>query len=496
MLVPASDGQLPSPAVLAWARRDHHEAAVIEDGGRTWSWRSLAAAAADVARSLPSVTGQPVALTAPNGGGFAAVLLGIWLSGGVPALVSSRLPPAERAKVLASVGPAVTVATEGLGLAVDVSFDVNRLAGVPLAENLAITVPRSGPQAPGLILFTSGTTGVPKPVVRTYREVWGLIDSVTRKPVDPDRPSPPPKGPPMRVDSRPMVHSGAIYGLLSALWRGRAIVIMERFDPVRYAQLVRDWEVETLNLVPTMVRMLLDAGDSVGRLSPPATIASSGTAALPDKWRTEFEARFGVPVQLSYGSTEVGTVALEPVADLRSGTRRPGSTGRVLPQVQVQVRDEQGKPVATGSSGAIWVRGEAISPQRGDAENQVPADSWIDTGDVGRLDDDRYLYIEGRSRDLIIRGGLKMVPAEIESVLLEHPQVAEAVVAGAPDPRLGEVPVAWVRTSDGDPVTGLQQFVRERLSAYKVPVVIHTVAEFPRTDNGKVRKDDLLRGLT
>jgi long-chain acyl-CoA synthetase len=495
MLVPTSDGRLPSPAVLAWARRACDDAVIIEDGGRTWSWRSLAAAAAEVARHLPNATGERVAFTVPNGGGFAAVLMGIWLSGGVPAPVSSRLPAAERAKLFASIEPLITVASRELDLDADVALDIGELAHAPLAGDADLTLPRVDPRAPGIILCTSGTTAVPKAVVRTHRDVWGLIDSIARKPVDPDRPGQPRGGPPTRVDSRPMVHSGAIYGLLSTLWRGRAIVIMQRFDPVRYAELVRQWDIETLNLVPTMIRMLLDAGASVGRLSPPARMATSGTAPLPDRWRAEFEAKFGVPVQVSYGSTEVGTVAFEPLADVLSGRRKPGSTGKVIPRVQVQIRDEQGSPLAAGRSGTIWVRGEAISPHLNGTETEADADGWIDTGDIGHLDGDQYLFIDGRGRELIIRGGLKMVPAEIESALLEHPEVIEAVVAGAADPRLGEAPVAWVRTTADIAATDLRQFVRERLAAYKVPVAIFLVDDFPRTDNGKVRKTELLKML-
>ena len=127
------------------------------------------------------------------------------------------------------------------------------------------------PQAPGIVICTSGTTGSPKPVVHTKRGIWGFIDGVARKPIDPDAPRPASAGGPIRVDSRPMNHAGAIYGLLSTLWRGRPLVVMSRFEPIRYAELVRKWDIETLNLVPTMVRMLLDAGDEVGALAPPAT---------------------------------------------------------------------------------------------------------------------------------------------------------------------------------------------------------------------------------
>ena len=138
--------------------------------------------------------------------------------------------------------------------------DVDDLAIARLDDGPMPELPRVDPQAPGIVICTSGTTGTPKPVVHTARGIWGLIDGVARKPVDPDARGPPPPAGPLRVDSRPMNHTGAIYGLLSTLWRGRPLVVMQRFEPVRYAELVRQYDIETLNLVPTMIRMLLDAG--------------------------------------------------------------------------------------------------------------------------------------------------------------------------------------------------------------------------------------------
>ena len=115
-------------------------------------------------------------------------------------------------------------------------------------------------------------------------------------------------------------------------------------------------------------------------------------------------------------------------------------------------------------------------------------DGWIDTGDIGRVDADDYIYITGRKRELIIRGGLKMVPNEIESALLLHPAVAEAVVAGVPDDRLGEVPAAWVRLTEPATEDDLREHVRGQLASYKVPVAVYFVDDFPRTESGKVRK--------
>jgi long-chain acyl-CoA synthetase len=478
-----------------WARRDSDLPVIIEDHGITWSWRQLANATAAVADALPVVAGERVAFSAPNGGAFVALLCGIWAAGGVPAPVSSKLPVPERAKVLATIGAISSISTADLGLATEVVVDINALANTGDDVRNSRVIPRSAAHDPGIVLCTSGTTGSPKAVVHTQRGVWGMVDSVARHPIDPDALRPPTAGAPRRVEPKPMVHIGSIYGLLFDLWRGNSVVVTTRFDAERYAELVREWGIKTLNLVPSMVRMLLDA--NVGTLNPPATLATTGTAPLPDAWRQEFEQRFNLPIQLTYGSTESGgAIAFEPLEDVLSGRRRAGSSGKVVPQMEVQIRSDSGQPLATGQTGRIWVRAETLRPTVVGAAAIHDEAGWIDTGDVGHLDSDRYIYLTGRNRELIIRGGLKVVPAEVESILMEHPGVSEAVVAGAPHDRLGEVPVAWVRV-DGDAIDDqeLKQFVKSRLAAYKVPIAIHFVDAFPRTETGKVRKQLLVDGL-
>ncbi|WP_017936467.1 class I adenylate-forming enzyme family protein [Nocardioides sp. Iso805N] len=473
------------PASIVWGRRHSARPIFVEDRGRTWTWHDLAVAASDVARQLGALQGGRVTVTLPNGGAIVAAIVGVWLAGGVPVPLSPRLPAAERSRLLESIGAVQHVAAAS----VDVTAEVH--VGFPshtarVDETLAPGL--VDVDDPGIVLCTSGTTGTPKTIVHSIRAVWGQIDSVSRAVVDPAAMPPLRDLPPDRIQAAPMVHIAAIFAMMFNLWRGRSTVVMQGFEPVRYAELVDEHRVATLSLVPSMIRMLLDS--EVTSLAP-ATLVTSGTAALPPSWRDDFETRFGVPVQATYGQTEVGTIAVEPVADVLEGNRRDGTAGRLVASVAMQVRTQDGRVLGPGETGQLWISGDSVGRIRSDTGAAV-VDGWLDTGDIGYLDEDDYVFLTGRSRDLIIRGGLNIIPAEVENVLTDHRRVLEAAVTGRPDPRLGEVPVAWVRLAEEVPDADLDAFVRKRLAAYKIPVAFHRVETFPRTDTGKIRKHELV----
>lgn len=485
MTLALTDGRIANPAVLVWARRESDLPVFIEDGVTTWCWRDLAATACEVARQLGPLDGARATVTFPNGGAIVAAIIGVWLAGGVPVPLSYRLPAAERARLLEAIGAARHV----VAAALDTPGDV-RVSGPARSSDIADDLAPGlvDLEQPGIVLCTSGTTGTPKTIVHSMRAVWGQVDSVARGVVDPDALPELRDLPPKRIQAAPMVHIAAIFGMMFSLWRGRSTVVMPRFEPHRYAELVAKYEITTVSLVPSMIRMLLDS--DVASLAP-ATLVTTGTAALPPQWRHDFEERFGVPIQATYGQTEVGTIAFEPLSDVLGGTRRTGTAGRVVPTLRMEVRDDAGNVLPPGETGRLWITGETVG-RAGAASNTLTlVDGWLDTGDIGYLDADDYVYITGRSRDLIIRGGLNIIPAEVENALTEHAAVLEAAVAGRPDPRLGEVPIAWLRLSGDVSDAELDAFLRERLAAYKVPVMLHRVDAFPRTDTGKIRKHEL-----
>jgi acyl-CoA synthetase (AMP-forming)/AMP-acid ligase II len=220
----------------------------------------------------------------------------------------------------------------------------------------------------------------------------------------------------------------------------------------------------------------------------------SASAPLPVAVRRRIEALAGVPVVESYGMTEA---ASQITATPLDGSAPAGSCGRPV-GAQVEVRDSGGRPLPAAATGRIWIRGAGIidSYADGRAAERFDADGWLDTHDLGYLDEDGFLFLTGRSDDVINRGGEMLYPREIEEVLIAEPAVRNAVVVGRPDPVLGQAPVAYVipawdpATADG--LQGLLDLLSARCSAqlsrYKLPQAIYVVEDFPRAAAGKVQR--------
>jgi long-chain acyl-CoA synthetase len=274
--------------------------------------------------------------------------------------------------------------------------------------------------------------------------------------------------------------------LLFALYVGRTIVLLRKFDGVTAHRLIARHGIDNLTINPAMIRMLIDQVPPGADLTP-VRYVSSGTAPLPEALRDEFENRFGIPVLQAYGQTEAfGGIAIESVKDVLAGRRRPGSVGKPLPGVELCVVDDSGTAVAPGEVGELLVRSRSatVGYLGGDAQPPVDADGWLATGDRGRLDADGYLYITGRSKNIIICGGFNIIPEELEAVLVHDDSVRDAAVIGVFDPRLGEIPVALVESSD-QPAAILRRAAAQ-LAPYKRPRRLFVIDRLPRVPNGKV----------
>lgn len=342
-------------------------------------------------------------------------------------------------------------------------------------------------------MLTSGTTGTPKRVEITYRALAHSLASaaahngsaVDDGPTLQDRPS---------ICWAPLVHISGLWTMIKNVADGRPTILMERFDPSAWARWIRDYQLPAGGLTPTALRMVLDAGIPADDLSSLRGIVV-GTAATPPELVDRFVAAFGVPVLTVYGATEfAGAVAgwTRPLFE-QWWTAKRGSVGRAYPGISLRVVDPvSGTPVPAGAAGLLEVRGGQL-----DGVGGASGDQWVRTTDIGRLDDDGFLSIDGRADDTIVRGGFKVSPGKVAAALERHLAVREAGVTGLPDERLGAVPVAAVELIDGaEPPseTDLVAYAREYLAPYEVPRTILVVAALPRTPSMKVSQP-ALRGL-
>jgi len=464
------------------------------EGGLTLG--ELTTRARTAARLLGQVSCAPVACLVDDGPSAVTAMFATWLAGGVYIPVNARLTKTEIEQQLAAADPAAVVVG-------------GRQAGrVPRGPHqlvhedggwavLGAERPwRGGLFAPevALVMRTSGTTGASKPVVLEHEGVRKGIDVVI------DRL----RGAAKESGGRPMPNLvpsslalwAGIWNTLFALRLGAEAVLLDPFDAADYAAMVKRFGIRSTILAPPMMTMLCD-DPRVTDLKPLRYVRSV-TAPLSPAQACRFHERFDVGVLNSYGQTELGgEVVGWTVAELREyGTTKLGAVGRAHAGVTVRIVDQDGSEAEPDAVGEIWIRSPFAS-----SEGELPADrvreGFLRTGDLGRLDADGFLWIEGRVSDMINRGGLKVVPHEVEEVLRGHHHVADACVAGVPDERLGEVPVAWIRPVPGatpDPEE-LRSFTRDRLAGYKVPVAVHFVEDFPRTEIGKIRRHELVMGL-
>ena len=347
------------------------------------------------------------------------------------------------------------------------------------------------PATPALLIYTSGTTGQPKGVILDHAN----ISATARLVADWFE---------MSGDTRsllvlPMFHvDGIVVSVVSPLLAGGSTVIGRRFDAATFWAAVAKERPSFFSAVPTIFARLASLSGEQPDTSS-LRFAICGAAPMPAELISQFEQRYGVPVVEGYGQTECTVCCTSnPV----HGKRKPGTVGLPLASVDVTVVDDQDRPLPAGQAGQVVVRGPNVMRGylRKPAESaEVLHGGWLHTGDVGRFDQDGYLTLVDRIKDLIIRGGENIYPKEIEDVLYTHPAVLEAAVVGQPDPVLGEQPVAFVvlrhghDASPADPI----EHCRASLARYKVPREVYIEKALPKNAIGKFDKRalrDRLRG--
>jgi long-chain acyl-CoA synthetase len=473
-------------------------APAVEFGGQWWTWDRVRTASQDLRQCLDELGVGPagrVGIVLENRPEHVVAIIAVLATGRCLVTLSGLQPPERLAgDVERSQVPVVVAGADVLdrsGFLAAGGRKVLRLAAdgsVSVAASEAPGEPGSPPEIltsrPGVAIemLTSGSTGPPKRVSLTDTQLDRSMMSGGQRPGAPSHLSES-----AAIVATPLVHIGGLWGVLSTLYSGRRIVLLARFTLGEWVHAVETFKPRASGLVPTAMRMVLDAGVPASRLSS-LQVVTTGTAPCPVELADEFYHRYGIPVLAVYGATEfAGAVAGWTLSLHRTWWgRKKGSAGRAFPGVELRVADDAGTVLPPGRSGHLEIKTKQAPP--GSAE-------WVSTSDLAHLDKDGFLWIEGRADDAIIRGGFKVAPDTVKRVLESHPSVREAGVTGRPDPRLGAVPVAGVELLDG--VTGLSAseliaYCRSQLLPYEVPATVVIVPELPRTPSMKISQVELL----
>ena len=468
--------------------------AIVDDDGRAVTYAQLLARAGALAGSLlgaaDNLGGQPVAFLAPPSAAYVEALLGIVLAGGTAVPLSPLHTAAELGHVLDDAQPCRVLASAALVDRLRASAGARPVealppAGAPATPARIATVL---PEQPALMLYTSGTTGRPKGVVHDHAAVAAALSTLEQA-----------WG--WRRDDRllhvlPLHHThGVVVALLGALWAG-ARVRFATFAADRVWDLLADATV--FMAVPTIYAKLVDAFSATPArqaawraAAAGLRLATSGSAALPAPLFRAFETLTGQRLLERYGMTEIGMALSNPLA----GARLPGTVGRELPGVVVEITDESGQPVPPGEPGELRVR----SPQMFSRYHRDPeatarafdADDRFLTGDTAVREPTGAIRLLGRtSVDILKSGGYKLSALEIEDALRDHPAIADLAVVGLPDETWGDRITAFVVPHPGTALTleALQTHARDRLAPYKLPRDLRLVDALPRNAMGKVMK--------
>lgn len=342
------------------------------------------------------------------------------------------------------------------------------------------------PDEIALLLYTSGTTGDPKGVMLSHNNLYSNAINTARS---------------QGLDQRevyllalPLNHSFGISAWLASLVYGMQVILLPRFDPMEVLIGIDKYKVRSTAMVPTMLAFLLDAPDRNKYDLKSLKRIVVGAAPLSLSLRERFERALPeARILEAYGLTEAGP----GVSVTRPDTSyRKRSVGQSIDNQQVSIKDGKGNDPGPGEVGEVCTKGPHVMSGYYKREKETAAvieDGWLHTGDAGYLDEDGYLYLTSRIKDLIIRGGENVYPADVSRVIRQHPAVAEVAVIGVPDEVYGEEVAAVVVVKSGIEVTGpeLQEFCKDKLAPFQVPAKIFFTQALPKTPMGKIRKNDL-----
>jgi acyl-CoA synthetase (AMP-forming)/AMP-acid ligase II len=481
---------------LLTAREPARSALIVPDSGQVLTYGQLADQVETLARRLSGLgvrRGDTVALSLPNGPDVVLLLLAITALGAAAAPLNPAYTEPEFGFYLGDIVPRLLLvpATGAAAASAAAATAGTTIVGVDAAADgppglLAHGTegpPRSfepgGPDDVALVLHTSGTTSRPKQVPLRQRNLMASARTIGAHyelgPAD------------VSFCVMPLFHiHGLVASTFAALGAGGAVITPRRFTPQRFWSQARDHGATWLSAGPTLHQMILDRAHHDG---PPATLrfVRSCSSALSPALLERAEREYGAPMLEAYGMTEashqMSSNPLPPAAHLAGSVGVPTGT-------QIRIASKAGTFLPDGSTGEVVIRGPGV--MSGYASNPAATaeaffGDWFRTGDRGAFRDG-YLFLEGRIKEMIIRGGENIAPAEIEQALLSHPAVRDAVCFGVPDDKYGELVGAAVTLSADAEVKDLIAHCRERLAAFKVPARIDVLTEIPRTATGKIQR--------
>ncbi len=488
--------------VLPSSAAERREKAALVASDRTITYGELDDRARRAAAALHAAgvrKGGRVALVLGNVPEFIEALHGAWRIGAVVAPLNIMLTPEEAGYVLADAQASVVVTDPTLLPMVLAVRD--RVASL---EHVLVT--GSGPAPPGttsyeealrqaadppavdiaaedlaLLSYTAGTTASPKGAMLTHGNLLANLDQMASVPALAEAESD------VVLLALPLFHIYALNVVLGITIReGATAVLVERFDPAGTLELVERHRVTVLFGAPPMFAAWLQAAGQRDLSS--VRLAVSGAAPLPGEVLDAFREQMGITIWEGYGLTETAPAV---TTNALGEQAKPDSIGLVLPGVEVRLVDEHGEEVEDGDPGEIVVRGPNVFQGYWNRQEESEAafrDGWLRTGDVAYRDQDGYLFIVDRTKDLVIVSGFNVFPKEVEDAILRHPKVAEVVVIGVPDDRTGEAVKALIVPEGGQSLTEEEvlEHCRETLARFKWPRSIQLVESLPKHVTGKV----------
>ncbi|TGQ80499.1 acyl-CoA synthetase [Mesorhizobium sp. M8A.F.Ca.ET.207.01.1.1] len=489
------------PVALHAGTQPDRLACVDLASGRRWTYAALDRAIQRAVGVLETAwgleQGQRIASLARNSADLLILQQAAMRLGAVFVPLNWRLAGAERQAILADCGPVLLLHDAPLEMTLPVgclSVEVAAFARAVEAQAPAARRPLPDSDVPSIILYTSGTSGRPKGVVVTERNAlatavnFGVLGRVGNASVF--------------LCDAPMFHViGLITNLRPPLLQGGTVLISPGFDAGATNRRLADPALGVTHYfcVPQMARMLREHPDFAPARWTSLTAIFTGGAPNPaidiNWWLAQ-----GVRMVDGFGMTEAGTVLGMPVEAERIA-RKAGSAGLPAPTIGLRIVDDDGRDAAAGEPGEIWLSGPSITPgywnRPEETARAFTSDGWFRTGDIARRDDEGFVTLVDRRKDMFISGGENVYPMEIEMVLLDHPDIAEAAVIGIADERWGEVGCAFVVVKSGRVLdsAALASHCAARIARYKVPKEFLLIEELPRTASGKIQKH-VLRAWT